>query len=164
MPQPSAVLQLAVEPDDAAVEGEDEGEGVVGDLRATVGGIVGDDNAEISRGVEIDVVEPDTVAAQHFDVGKPFQHLTRERFTGARQQHVGVGAGGDDLLHIFTRDGVQLDREIAVVSQELVLQGQVVDVVVVAIRRKHQLVRFDHPLPLPAACNTRAPSRPALPR
>ena len=112
MLDPGPLAQRAVLLDDAPVEGQNHGQGVVGHFRRAVAGVVGDHDAGVGRGVEIDVVESHAVAGDDFHPRDVLQHTAGDGLARAHQQRVGVLGGADQIILAGAGAPEQRDVEI----------------------------------------------------
>lgn len=87
-------------------KGEEEGDGMFGDLIDAVGGDVRDRNAPLSGRVDRDVVYPDTVAADH-PQPRPGANDGRRDVTEAGEDRVGTRDQIDELLFVPGRGDAQ---------------------------------------------------------
>ena len=88
--RPAAGFDLGVVLAEAAVEGEDHSDGVVGDFVHAVVGDVGDDDAELGSGWDVDVVDADAVSGSDHALFGGFEDVAGH-LGEAEHDDVGVG-------------------------------------------------------------------------
>ena len=88
--RPAAGFDLGVVLAEAAVEGEDHSDGVVGDFVHAVVGDVGDDDAELGSGWDVDVVDADAVSGSDHALIGGFEDVACH-LGEAEHDDVGVG-------------------------------------------------------------------------
>ncbi len=131
---PGALAQRAILFDDAPVEGQDHGQGVVGHLGCAVAGVVGDHDARFGRGVEIDIVQPHAVARDDFHPRNVLEHTAGDGLARADQHRVGVLGHADELVLGGAGAPEQPDVEIGHRGSQFLFQLETMRLIAVAIR------------------------------
>ena len=87
---PAAGFDLGVVLAEATVEGEDHPDGVVGDFVHAVVGDVGDDDAELGSGWDVDVVHSDAISGGNHALFGGFEDVAGD-LSEAEHYHISIG-------------------------------------------------------------------------